>query len=362
MIVGGGLGNLWAVNSGFWRQLPLRLLDANFGSRPSYGIAQFAFTRGLGVIYLIAIWSWWGQIDGLIGSRGVSPVAEYLVAFEGAMEREGKSGFWNLPTVFHLNASDPALHWGCLIGVVLACLVVAGVFQGPCLLLLWFVYLSLSNTGSVFMNFQWDALLLEAGLLGVLAAPWRPWVGWRMIFPFVSRWAVFLVWVLLFKLMFLSGLVKVIRTHAGEDLSGNTWLDGTALTYHYETQPLPHGLSWYAHQLPDWFQAASLWVMFVIEIGLPFLIFLGRWPRLIAFVGLVGLQVLIIGTGNYTYFNYLTILLCLMLLDDRQWPKWVRERWLWPEGRMAGPGWLMDGAEVERGFAAVECRGRCCSC
>jgi hypothetical protein len=73
--------------------------------------------------------------------------------------------------------------------------------------------------------------------------------------------------------MFASGCVKL--------LSGDAmWHDLTALTVHYETQPLPTWLGWYAHQMPAWSQKASCGAMFFVELVVPFLIFLPRRPRM----------------------------------------------------------------------------------
>ena len=36
---------------------------------------------------------------------------------------------------------------------------------------MWYLYLSLFNHGQTFLWFQWDTLLLEVGLLCVVAAP-----------------------------------------------------------------------------------------------------------------------------------------------------------------------------------------------
>ena len=41
----------------------------------------------------------------------------------------------------------------------------------------------------------------------------------------------------------------------------------TALTFHYETQPLPSFTSYWVHHLPRWFHAVSTVVMFVIELN-----------------------------------------------------------------------------------------------
>ena len=146
--------------------------------------------------------------------------------------------------------------------------------------------------------------------MAMFFAPWtfRPRPPWRE--PRVSRAGLWLVRFLLFKLMFLSGIVKLISMDS-------TWWELTALDFHYYTQPLPTWTSWYAHQLPAWMQELSVFVMFVIELVLPFLIFFGRRMRIVAFVGLVFLQFMIAATGNYGFFNLLTIVLCVPLLDDR---------------------------------------------
>src|SRR6185437_15821764 len=115
--------------------------------------------------------------------------------------------------------------------------------------------------------------------------------------------------------MFESGLVKL--------LSGDpSWHNLTALEFHYETQPLPTPLAWYAHLAPPWFQHLSVVVVFVIELGMPFLIFGPRRLRQTAGTAIIGLQTLILLTGNYTFFNLLTIALCLFLFDDACFARW----------------------------------------
>ena len=124
-----------------------------------------------------------------------------------------------------------------------------------------------------------------------------------------SRLFVWLLRLLLFKLMFSSGCVKL--------LSGDpNWRNLTALTFHYQTQPLPPWTAWYANQLPLWFQKLSCAAMFAIEIGAPFLIFAPRRLRFLGAALLAWLQLLILLTGNYAYFNWLSLALCLLLLDD----------------------------------------------
>ncbi|HEX5398225.1 MAG TPA: lipase maturation factor family protein, partial [Verrucomicrobiae bacterium] len=201
------------------------------------------------------------------------------------------------------------LHFQCVAGTVLAILLIVGIAPVPCLALLWLFYLSLAAVGLDFLSFQWDNLLLEVGFLAIFFAPlqWLPRRPSRE--PPPSRLVLWLLRLLLFKLMFSSGCVKL--------LSGDpNWRDLTALTFHYYTQPLPTWIAWYAKQLPLWFQKCSCAMMFAIELGAPWLMF---GPRRIRFVGaaaLAFLQVLILLTGNYTFFNCLTLALCLLLLDD----------------------------------------------
>jgi hypothetical protein len=56
--------------------------------------------------------------------------------------------------------------------------------------------------------------------------------------------------------------------------------------------------------------------VFFVELIVPFLIFAPRRVRFFATRAIVVLQVLILLTGNYAFFNLLTISFCLFLMDD----------------------------------------------
>lgn len=293
------------------------------GSRPQLAatatvLTTAVFVRALGLVYLVAFLSLRVQLLGLFGSHGILPIPDFLAAVAQHM---GAERFFWLPTLAWLDASDASLLHFCDAGAVLALAVVAGLAQGPCLLALWALYLSFVSAGRVFLSFQWDSLLLETGLLAVFLAPWS--LRARLATAAEpSRVAVWLVRWLLFRLMFASGVVKLVH----DDPAMPTWHDLTALAYHYETQCLPPWTAWYAHHLPLWWQRVSCALMFVIELALPFMIFGPRTARLVAAAGFVGFQLLIIATGNYTFFNWLTIALCLMLCDDRAFASLVPER------------------------------------
>jgi hypothetical protein len=63
-------------------------------------------------------------------------------------------------------------------------------------------------------------------------------------------------------------------------------------------------------------QQLSCLILFGLELILPFLIFAPRRLRQIPCVSFLALQLLILLTGNYCFFNLLSIVLCLVLLDD----------------------------------------------
>jgi lipase maturation factor 1 len=260
--------------------------------RETYHLTGWLFLRLLGAIYLMAFASFGVQAGGLIGSRGILPAVEFLSAVHKSLRA---AAYWNVPTLLWLNGSDAFLHTVWIVGVSLSLLLLLGVNVRAIRISLFALYLSLDTAGQIFMSYQWDALLLEAGFLAIF-------LGSEVLIVRLFRW-------LLCRLMFLSGAVKL--------LSGDpTWRHLMALPVHYQTQPLPTPLAWYFYQLPSWFQRISVGFVFFVELVIPFLVLAPRRIRLFAGVAITLLQLLIFITGNYAFFNLLTIALCLFVLDD----------------------------------------------
>ena len=261
--------------------------------------------QSIGVVYLVAFVSLGLQIKGLYGSRGILPASSYLAALS---ERLGADPWLAHPTLFWLGSTDAMLTGACWAGAVSALLLIIGILPMLTASACWLLYLSLFHIGRVFLGFQWDILLLEAGFLAIFLAPLRlrnhtgydpepsPVVFWMF------RWLVF-------RLMFASGMVKLLSDDP-------VWWNLTALEYHYWTQPLPTWTAWLANQLPPLFQQLSVALMFAIELGASWFALGPRRMRLFGFWLLVGLQVLIAATGNYTFFNLLSAAICLSLVDD----------------------------------------------
>jgi hypothetical protein len=273
---------------------------------PTWIGSRRAFLAALGFVYLLAFGSLWAQLDGLYGSRGIAPIADLMERARAALSGAGRL---ELPTLFWFGASDGLLHATCLGGVLVSLLLIAGVLPRVSAALAWTLYLAFVAAGRPFLPFQWDALLLEAGLLAAFYAP-GGLLPYRSHQRAPSPVVRFLLGWLLFRLMFQSGLVKLQSGDA-------VWRDLTALDYHYWTQPLPHVLSVYADRLPALVDKACLVVMFAIELVAPFLLIAPRRVRHGALLSIVLLMALIAATGNYGFFNLLTVVLCLPLLDDR---------------------------------------------
>jgi predicted DCC family thiol-disulfide oxidoreductase YuxK len=282
--------------------------------RPIYFWARRWFLRALGAIYFIAFVSLWVQVDGLVGSGGLSPINQFLPAVRAQI---GPTAYTLLPTLCWFNSSDTFLHFLCGSGVAFSLFLILGMAPAICLAVLVIEYLSLAVAGQTFLSFQWDILLIETGFLAIFFAPWQFWPRELLLWPRststatapVSRTGLFLLKLLLFKLMLMSGVVKLT---SGDD----SWWNLTALDYHYWSQPLPTVFGWWADKSPEWFKHLSVGFCLVVEIIVPLFVWAPPRLRLIAAGLLIFLQLAIAITGNYCFFNLLTIALCLLLIDD----------------------------------------------
>jgi hypothetical protein len=275
----------------------------------SFGVGVRFFVNILAAVHAVAFASLWVQASGLIGPTGILPADRFL---RFAEEQIGGRAYVELPTLCWITGAGRSIDVFCAAGIGLSVLVLLGYARPLCLGLLWALYLSLSVVGQEFFNFQWDSLLLECTVVAVFLVPWSLRPAREPFEP--PRLARYLAWWLLVRLMFLSGAVKLT--------SGDpTWRHLAALTFHYQTQPLPTALAWYAAKLPLWLQEASCLLMFAIELVCPWCLVGPRRLRNAAALALAGLQVLIAATGNYAFFNLLSFGLCLTCLDDAFWAR-----------------------------------------
>jgi hypothetical protein len=260
----------------------------------SYQLVSSVFLRLLGVIYLIAFASLGVQIEGLAGSQGIIPLGARLaeIAAETGLER-----YVQVPTLFWINSSDAALAGATVAGCLAALLIIFSIGLRAALIIAFVLYLSLVHAAQPFLSFQWDTLLLETGFLAIFLTPRSRAVIW------LFRW-------LLFRLRFMSGLSKLA--------SGDpTWSGLLALDTYFEVQPLPNPVAWYVHHWPEWLLKIGTGGTLFVELIVPFMMFLPRRWRFTAAWLTILWQVLIIITSNHNWINFLTIILCLFLFDDR---------------------------------------------
>jgi len=312
-------------------------------------VTAWVFLRMLGVVYFFAFFSLGIQIVGLVGHRGILPAQDYL---DMLVHYVGWARFWLAPGLcWFLGVSNGALWFLCFGGAGLSLLLICDVAPVLVLFLLWIFYLSLTAVCRDFMMFQWDMLLLETGFLAIFLAPLRL-VPQRPIGPGPEPTVVWLGRWLLFRLVFGSGVVKLV---SGDE----TWRNLTALTYHYQTQPLPTWIGWYAHQLPLMFQKASTFSVLVLELIVPCLFLAPRRFRLVGGVLTIAFQILILITGNYCFFNLLTMALCILLLDDTMWPAAFTQRLTAPGCGIDFSRWgrLFQGARVRQSVSGQSAGG-----
>jgi hypothetical protein len=123
-----------------------------------------------------------------------------------------------------------------------------------------------------------------------------------------------------FRIYFESGVAKII----GGDPE---WRDFTAMDEYYQNGPLPTWIGWYMQHLPHWFHAATVFATIGLELVLVWMFLLPRRWRIVCFFIVTPWQVGVILTANYTFLNYLVLVLGFLLLDHRFLAHLCPKRW-----------------------------------
>lgn len=261
-----------------------------------FWLTRLCFQRSLAFIYLIAFIIAANQFIPLLGERGLEPVRRFIRVVP----------FRRSPSIFWLNCSDRFITGTISCGIALSLFAVTGYSERFGLAgsmatwaLLWIIYLSLVNVGQTFYGFGWEVMLAETGFLAIFLGS----SDTRAPVPII--WLI--VW-LLFRNMFGAGMIKV--------RADPCWRDLTCLYYHYETQPLPNPVSWYLHHAPHWTHKLGVLFNHFVELPVPWFYFapapLCYWAG-----GLTILfQITLIISGNLSWLNYITIVLCIACFDD----------------------------------------------
>jgi lipase maturation factor 1 len=298
---------------------PARGLGWLFGSERWGGerlLPRWIFLRALGLIYYSAFFSLVFQIRGLIGPHGILPANQYLTTLA---EQFGRVSYWYAPTLLWFSSSAHMLTGICWVGMIASVLLVLNFWPRGMLAICFVCFLSFVSAAQDFSAYQSDGMLLEAGFIALFFAPrgFRP--GWgETSGPSRASWFL-LVWEC-FRIYFESGVAKIM----GGDPQ---WRNFTALDEYYQNGPLPTWIGWYMQHWPHWFHAATAFGTLALELGLAWMMFLPRPFRIICFFIVTPWQIGIILSANYTFLNYLVLVLGFLLLDDKLLERFLPARW-----------------------------------
>jgi hypothetical protein len=315
---------------------PVNFIRYLFASTPDgrYGasnrlIPRWLFLRALGLIYFSAFFSLIFQIRGLIGPDGVLPAGDYL---EHVRRGLGPMRLWYAPTILWLGSGNHMLIGMCMVGMLASVLLVANIWPRAMLIVCFVGYLSFIGAAQDFANYQSDGMLLEAGFISLFLAPAGLLPGWGAASPPPRASVLLLLWEW-FRIYFESGAVKL--------LSGDpTWRNFTAMDEYYQNGPLPTWIGWYIQHLPECFHKATAFTTLFMELALVFMAVLPRRWRIVCFWIVTVWQLGVILTANYTFLNYLVLVLGVLLLDDGYLRRVVPRRFRVPE--TAAPATLED--------------------
>jgi lipase maturation factor 1 len=289
------------------------LFDPQAGVRSGL-LPRWIFLRALAAIYFSAFYSLLFQIEGLIGPRGVLPAQQYLVEVRNGV---GPLRFWFAPTLFWLSSGSHMMMAVVWLGLIASVAAFVNAWPRLSFFVCFICFLSFVTAADAFSSYQSDGMLLEAGFLALFFAPRGLWPCWGSASP-PARASLFLLLWEWFRIYFESGIVKL--------LSGDVeWRNFTAMDEYYQNGPLPTWIGWYVEHLPHWFHAATVAATLGMELAVVWMLFLPRRVRIVCFFIVTPWEIGVILTANYTFLNYLVLVLGFLLLDDRS------IRWLLPQ-------------------------------
>lgn len=261
---------------------------ANFFS-DQYWIARLIFQKSLALLYIVAFLVALNQFKALLGENGLLPVPRFLTYVK----------FSQAPSIFHFYYSDKFFMTITWLGLAVSIFLFFGFADKFSFLLNaffwfipWLIYLSIVNVGQTFYSFGWESLLLEIGFLSIFLG------SNKSLVPIII---IFLLRLILFKLEFGAGLIKI----RGDEC----WRNLTCLNYHHETQPMPNPLSWYFHNLPSGVHKLEVLGNHFVQLIVPWGLFLPQPFSSIAATMIVGTQFWLVLSGNFSWLNWSAIIL-----------------------------------------------------
>ncbi len=282
----------------------------------SHWLTRTMLLRLFGFVYFVAFLSLAHQVLPLLGSDGLLPVEQRFERWRAHFGDDLRR-FAEVPSIFWFDHSDGFLLGMAWTGVALSLPVMAGYANVPWMTVLWALYLSFVHVGQAWFAFGWELQMSETGFLAIFLVPL---LDPR---PFPARPPpVQVIWLyrwLIARMMLGAGLIKL----RGDDC----WVELTCLCTHYETQPIPNPISRVLHAMPVWFHQLGCAFNHVVELIVPFFAFGPPRARRVAGILFLVFQFLLLGSGNLSFLNVLTMVPALACLDDGMWRRLVPARW-----------------------------------
>ncbi|XP_053326884.1 lipase maturation factor 1 [Spea bombifrons] len=278
----------------------------------SFWLTRIVLLRAIAAIYFVAFLVAFHQNKQLIGDKGLLPCRLHLEDikryFGGGIGTDALSYAPTLLWLLDWSHMDTHLDNIALAGLAISAFVlVSGCANMILMAALWILYHSLVNVGQIWYSFGWESQLLETGFLGIFLCP--VWSLARI--PKNTPPSRIVIWTfrwLIFRIMLGAGLIKI--------RGDRCWRDLTCMNYHYETQPVPNPLAYYAHRSPAPFHRFETLANHFVELIVPFFVFLGRRMCLVHGLLQILFQVALILSGNLSFLNWLTIVPSLACFDD----------------------------------------------
>lgn len=260
-------------------------------------LTRLLLQRGMAAIYLVAFIGMAREWKPLLGENGLLPVPEFA----------RQTSWREAPSLFLWRYSDRLATAVALTGITLSTCALVGVTDaGPLWLslavwlILWSLYLSVVNVGQRFYSFGWESMVVEAGFFTAFLGP--RWLAPSILPVLILRW-------MLFRTEVGAGLIKLRHDPC--------WKNLTCLYWHYETQPLPNPLSWYFHRIPKPLHRFAVLFSHFVQVAAPFALFAPQPISSIAGALAIFHQLWLIVSGNYSWLNWLTVVLGFAAFDDR---------------------------------------------
>ncbi len=267
-----------------------------------FGVGAWIYLRLLAVAYLFSFLSAALQQPALVGEQGLYPLTERFYT------EASWPTILSKPTLLWWWPSEPLLVGQAIAGMLVALLLLLNRAPAYCSLLCAGLYLSVIHAGGPFYGFNHDGLMVEAGIIGALLAPWTLGRARATSPPIAALW---LAWILLIRVWTIPLYFRLLFSHQWQGLE--TY--GPRLL----TDALPTPMAWFLGHLPSFFLELIAALEITIIIFAPLLFFIGRnFRRIGAAVFLVGLLWLF-ATNNNSPALLISFGLVLLAIDDRFW-------------------------------------------